>query len=119
MDETNVLDEVSNNILTSSGLIMAQGIEELQDELMRGKTVLLFSDSKVAFIIETNERIVRSIIEPESEKVLRGPREGFTESLLLNIALVRRKIISTDLKFEYSNIGNITKNKDCNLLYER
>lgn len=111
MDETNVLDEVSNNILTSSGLIMAQGIEELQDELMRGKTVLLFSDSKVAFIIETNERIVRSIIEPESEKVLRGPREGFTESLLLNIALVRRKIISTDLKFEYSNIGNITKTK--------
>ncbi|WP_284037897.1 spore germination protein [Neobacillus sp. 114] len=48
----------------------------------------------------------RSIKEPDSESVIRGPREGFVETLGVNISMLRRKIRSPNLKMIKMNIGS-------------
>lgn len=54
---------------------------------------------------------MRSISEPPSENVLQGPREGFTEALLINLSLVRRKLCNPDLKFNFKTLGKQTQTK--------
>lgn len=50
----------------------------------------------------------RSIEEPKSESTIRGPHEGFTESILTNVGLVRKRIRNPFLRFDKMNIGNQT-----------
>lgn len=47
----------------------------------------------------------RSIEEPQAEHVVRGPREGFTETIDVNISLLRRRIRSPKLTIQSQKIG--------------
>ena len=47
----------------------------------------------------------RSVDEPEKDKVMRGSRDGFVETVVYNTALVRRRIRSTDLVMEMHTVG--------------
>jgi spore germination protein KA len=51
----------------------------------------------------------RSVEEPSSESVVRGPREGFIEALGVNIAMLRRRIRSPQLKIHKMEVGNLSK----------
>ncbi|MGD6830848.1 spore germination protein [Sutcliffiella halmapala] len=53
----------------------------------------------------------RSIQEPENEQNIKGPRDGFVESISTNIQLIRRKVKSPSLKVKYFTIGNYTNTK--------
>ncbi len=52
---------------------------------------------------------VRGPQEPETEKVLRGSRDGFVETIVFNTALIRRRIRDPRLTFEMMSIGNVSK----------
>lgn len=56
--------------------------------------------SGYAFIIDLRAYPGRQPEEPDTEKVIRGARDGFTETLIQNTALVRRRIRTEDLRFE-------------------
>lgn len=58
----------------------------------------------------------RAISESTTEMVVRGPKAAFTESIGVNLALVRRIIKSPDLRTKSLKIGCITKTK-VNLMY--
>ena len=58
----------------------------------------------------------RSISEPSSEVNLHGSRESFTEVIRINLSMVRRRLKSPDLKFEYMQIGS-KSNTDVCFLY--
>lgn len=58
----------------------------------------------------------RSIAEPSKEKSLRGPKDGFSETLMTNISLIRRRIRDPKLIFEAHNVGQYTKT-DVSLVY--
>ena len=45
--------------------------------------------------------------------MLRGPREGFNESLLINLSMLRRKLRTQDLKVKFLSFGRRTKTKAC------
>ena len=51
----------------------------------------------------------RAVEEPEKEKTLRGAKDGFTETLMSNIGLIRRRIRDNSLIFKAYNIGSISK----------
>lgn len=53
----------------------------------------------------------RQVEEPESEPVIRGPHEGFTESLDTNVALIRKRIHNPYLRLETYQIGAETQTK--------
>lgn len=82
------------------------------------KMVQLILSGDAAFLIDGSARALlpctkgweqRSVEEPVTETVVRGPREGFTESLRINTVLLRRRIKSTRLKTESMKIGALTK----------
>ncbi|MDD3364031.1 MAG: spore germination protein, partial [Syntrophomonas sp.] len=60
------------------------------------------------FIIDIRHHNERSITQPDNEILVRGPREGFTETLTTNLPLLRRCVKSPNLMFEPMKIGRIT-----------
>ncbi|MBQ6892774.1 MAG: spore germination protein, partial [Clostridia bacterium] len=62
-----------------------------------------------AVLIDARTYPVRGVEEPESDKVMRGARDGFVETLIFNTALIRRRIRDTRLRVVYKNIGKYSK----------
>ena len=58
----------------------------------------------------------RSIQEPNTEAVIRGPRDGFTETLRVNTALIRLRLKDPDLRVKNMTVGKRT-NTDIALVY--
>ena len=71
---------------------------------------MIFIDQvQAAFIVNLKGGAYRSVSEPSSEAVIRGPKEGFIESLSTNVLLMRQKIHSPDLKVVEKKIGQRTQ----------
>ena len=77
--------------------------------VLRGGTALLIDGSDEALIMYARSYPLRSIEEPENDKVLRGPRDGFGESVILNTSLIRRRIRDPLLCTEKVTVGKETE----------
>lgn len=73
--------------------------------VLQGNTALFYEGSKKIFIIDIKQWDKRSVEMPDTEAVIRGPREGFTESIRTNTALLRRKLRTPKLMIENIIIG--------------
>ncbi|OIJ15282.1 hypothetical protein BKP35_05395 [Anaerobacillus arseniciselenatis] len=82
---------------------------DITNQISLGKPVILINQSVKGFSVDLGKWAKRAIEEPSAESVIRGPREGFIESIGVNIALIRRKIRSPKLKMEELEVGRITK----------
>ncbi|MGI6202956.1 MAG: spore germination protein [Eubacteriales bacterium] len=82
--------------------------EKLALAVLSGATVFIADGVDDAAIIDSRGYPMRSIEEPDHDKVLRGAREGFTESLLQNTALIRRHIRDPRLTIKLMKVGRIT-----------
>jgi spore germination protein KA len=109
----NFIDVIAKKIMLSDSVDKTSDINKLIQAIVYGDTVLLVSGCSEALILNTKGWIIRGIAEPEDEKVLRGPREGFTEALLVNLTLLRRRLRTADLKFRYRTFGTRTQTKGC------
>jgi spore germination protein KA len=75
-----------------------------------GGDALLFADGlEDGLLFSIKKFETRSISEPEGEKILSGPREGFTEALLGNLSMIRRKLRTNRLKTRYYMVGQETQ----------
>ncbi len=83
--------------------------DELLKNLLSGPFLLFFEGVDKGFCIDIRTYPARSIEEPENEKVVRGSKDGFVETLLLNANLIRRRIRSPKLTFEITNVGTQSK----------
>lgn len=80
-------------------------------KLIEGNTILLIDKTDKGLLIESSGWKDRAISEPMAENVVRGPKDGFTENIENNTALIRRRIKSPDLRVEQLIIGVKTKTK--------
>ena len=62
-----------------------------------------------AIMIDARTYPARSVGEPENDRVLRGPHDGFVETLVFNTALIRRRIRDTNLTMEIHSVGKKSK----------
>lgn len=84
-------------------------LSEVVNGLLRGNTVLLISGTQGAILINTKKTEKRSIAQPETEQVIRGPRDGFIESLETNISLLRDRLPIPEFRVKPMEIGKLTK----------
>lgn len=77
--------------------------------VLSGDTVILIDGYAQGLIISNKQWVERGVTEPSSQTVVRGPREGFSENIRVNTALVRRKLKDTNLWMESKVIGKRTK----------
>lgn len=89
-------------------LTQVQNISKIRDvvnEILKGKVALLADGESRALVSDLKGFDKRGIEEPASEATVRGPRDGFTETLRTNTTLVRRRIRNTKLKMESFTVG--------------
>lgn len=84
-------------------------LKEALEAVLASNFVLIFEKAQSAFVFDVKGFEMRSIDEPESESVVKGSKDGFTEPLRINTAIVRRHIKSTNLIVRQIEIGSQTK----------
>lgn len=77
--------------------------------VLNGNTVMFIDGITTALLIDSKGWEKRAVAEPDTESVIRGPREGFIENLRTNTSLLRRKIKNQNLIIENINLGKQTK----------
>ncbi|MDR0293186.1 MAG: spore germination protein [Oscillospiraceae bacterium] len=90
---------------------LTSSFSEIEESIASGDTVILPSGGVKAIIFSTQGFSVRGITEPDGEKVLSGPREGFSEALLGNLAMLHRRFRNGSLKIENHTIGRRTRTR--------
>ena len=80
---------IKNQVLSISDVEEVQSVKELASKVLTGSTALLIDGLSHTFILGTSKVKTRTIEEPVSEALVRGPRVGFTESLSDNTSLLR------------------------------
>lgn len=111
--EINNIHYLESTLLSVGEIEETSSINKAVDSYLSGDTILLLDGSKEALVINLRGWKTRSIEEPKTESVVRGPREGFSETLRINTALLRRKIKNTNLMFETFKLGVRTKTDVC------
>ena len=78
--------------------------------VLSGATLMLGSTfGASAMIIDARTYPARETAEPENDRVMRGPRDGFVETLIFNTALIRRRIRDVTLTMQYHSVGESSK----------
>jgi len=113
IDSHNLLEELMKKVIVSNSVTLETEINKIVGSIVSGDTIFLLEGYDKALIISSKGWLSRAVSEPDSAKVVRGPREGFTESIMVNLSLVRRKIKNPDLKFKFKDIGERTHTKTC------
>lgn len=97
--------------LPISNIEKVQTILECTDSIANGNPILLIEGLDTAFSFGIAKWEKRNIEEPAAESGIRGPREGFTETISVNLSLIRRIIKSPALKMKALHVGKYTKTK--------
>lgn len=111
--ENDFVDILYKNVIESSKIKKTSDINEIVQSIIYGYTALLTDNSQEILIIDTVGFETRAIEEPSSESVVMGPREGFIESLKVNLSMIRRRIQNPNLKFKFKELGTRTKTNIC------
>lgn len=111
--ESDNLDNIRATLLSVGNVDQVALINEVVEGCLSGDTILLVNGSKEALVISTRGWETRGVEEPKTESVVRGPREGFAETMGTNTALLRRKIKNPDFTLETMKIGKRTKTNVC------
>lgn len=112
-NKNTIIDLIDKEILPSSNVLRLKAFDDTINYVLSGDTVIYIDGVSTAITIDTKGAESRGIEEPLTEATVRGPREGFNESLRTNTSLLRRKIKDRNLKFEEMQIGERTKTKVC------
>lgn len=83
--------------------------DEVVADLLSGHTMLFIHGCAMALAVGTSGGEKRGVEEPNTQSVIRGPREGFTETLRTNTAMVRRIVKDARVRLEGRRIGKVTK----------
>lgn len=102
-------NSISSKILFAGEVSTATTADDAIRGVLYGDTVLMIEGEKKVLVINTKGWRTRGVTEPSDERVLQGPREGFDEAALLNIALIRRKLLTPDLCVELQRVGRRTE----------
>ena len=84
-------------------------ITDATNDILSGNAMIFIDGKNKAISVDLKKFEVRAISEPPTGLAVRGPRNGFTESIKSNLSLVRRYLKSPDLKVETFEKGRYTK----------
>lgn len=107
---------IEQHVLMNTSFSMIEEVEKALIAILSGDSILFVDGCQKAFHIQTKGWDTRSVDEPQTEQVVRGSRDGFTESIRTNTALVRRRIRDPELRLETMSIGLRTRT-DVNIAY--
>ncbi|MEW9080258.1 spore germination protein [Terrisporobacter glycolicus] len=93
-DKENDIDKIVSGVLSGPMAIIIDGLDE-------------------AIMLDVRTYPARGPEEPQKEQSLKGSKDGFVETLVMNTALIRRRVRDENLVFEMMNVGNKSKTDVC------
>ncbi len=109
IDLESYINILKTSLLCNSGAAEGSDYETLYNHIVSGNTIILVDGYDKFLVLKTYGPEGRSITEPTAQTIIRGPKEGFTEKIDVNISQIRRRIKDKSLKVENMTIGSITK----------
>ncbi|MCY6484279.1 spore germination protein [Clostridium aestuarii] len=106
--QSNVVNNIENikgQVLVANDIGDVNSEEDAVFHILSGDVVMICDFWQTAIYCEAKGFSKRSIDIPPTEAVIKGPREGFTEVSVDNVALIRRRIKNENLKFESLSLG--------------
>ncbi|GAK11769.1 LOW QUALITY PROTEIN: stage V sporulation protein AF [Geomicrobium sp. JCM 19039] len=103
------LSILQQRMIPNAEIERSQEIKEIATMVLAGQSALVVEDCDELLLIDAREYPIRSPEEPDLERVVRGPRDGFVETLVFNSALIRRRLRDPSLMMEYLQIGRRSK----------
>lgn len=107
------LADLKTKILHANDIKIGKTMDDIFGGVLYGDTVVLTEGADMALVINTKGFTIRSISEPGSEKIVTGPKEGFTEGVMQCTTLIRRRLRTEKLKFTFMPLGTVSKTTCC------
>lgn len=102
-------DFMDRLILPAGSVKRANNMTDILKAILFGDTVILLEGWEYGVLASSRKMEDRGIEEPSNEPVVRGPRDGFNETLRTNTSLIRRRIKDPNLWMESMQIGRSTQ----------
>lgn len=110
--KSNVKEQIENR-LTHVQVEHVKTIDDAIGQLLAGLIVIFIEGEEDAIIIDVRSYPGRGPEEPDTERVVRGSRDGYTENIIENTALTRRRIRDEKLRNEIMRVGKRSKTDIC------
>lgn len=107
--ENKPLDQLLKTYIPYVEVETNNDLEEVVDIVLSGPTALVVEGIDPIIIIDARTYPVRGPEEPDIERVVRGSRDGYVETIVFNTALTRRRVRDRSLRMEYMQIGRRSK----------
>ncbi|KZL92411.1 spore germination protein [Clostridium magnum] len=113
LSKNNIVNVLKKHLLSISELQETEDFRTSVQRILSGYVLLYIDGLEIAVTASAQAWASRSVGPPDTEAVVRGPREGFVETLRVNTSLLRRKIKNPNLKFEEIVLGEQTNTSIC------
>lgn len=115
-NDSELQNAIVNTNIAITEVQVLQTIQECVDKVLSGETVLLIDGCSKGIMLASRGWPMRGVQEPSAETLIRGARDGFNETMKVNITLIRRRIRDPKLKVKYMQIG-IRSKTDIAIIY--
>ncbi|MEC2075754.1 spore germination protein [Metabacillus fastidiosus] len=113
VDENGNLEEVFENRIPNQSVAKVKTLDEVVDQVLSGLIVFLIEGMEYALVVDVRSYPGRQPEEPDTEKLVRGSRDGMVENIIVNTALIRRRIRDERLRYEMMKVGERSKTDIC------
>lgn len=109
MEQTDNIQALTDQLLSYVEVDVSNDVTNMITAVLSGTIVLVIEGFGQGILVDARTYPTRGMEEPEDDKVLRGSRDGFVETLVFNTALIRRRIRDPRLRMEYTSVGTSSK----------
>ncbi|CAH2716393.1 Spore germination protein XA [Neobacillus rhizosphaerae] len=103
------LFKIIYNRLVNQSVEQVKTLDKVVDQVLSGLIAVVMEGQNIALVVDVRSYPGRAPQEPDTEKVVRGARDGFVENIIINTGLTRRRIRDGRLRFEMLKVGKRSK----------
>ncbi|WP_010284367.1 spore germination protein [Bacillus timonensis] len=105
--------QIIENRLIHQQVSTIKNLDEAVDTILSGLILFLVEGEDSGLAVDVRSYPGRTPQEPDTEKVIRGARDGYVENIIVNCALTRRRIRDERLRHEIMQVGERSKTDIC------
>ena len=109
----NALEKLVKGRIVDLQVTEVETMDKIFYFMLSGPMVILVEGQTKAVVVDVRTYPARMPEEPDIERVTRGSRDGFTETLVMNTALIRRRLRDPKLRMKLVQIGSRSKTDVC------
>ncbi|WP_203362002.1 spore germination protein [Bacillus sp. REN10] len=101
--------QVIYNRIAHQSVAKIDAVDQVMDQVLSGLIAIVIENEEQALVVDVRSYPGRQPEEPDTEKVVRGSRDGYVENIIVNTGLTRRRIRDGRLRFEMTKVGKRSK----------